>query len=193
MAEIIALIIFVGSLCGIGVILFKKIPAIKELPIEREKKSAEYFSGVEEKIKQVNPKGFTCFEKFLKKFLMRIRIFGLKMENAVQGLLKRIRERPSFASAFAKASADKKAMAGKGKNEFLDDSGEENIGKDDIENIKNELKNKIETESEQEPEPEIELELDPKIEKDNYWEELKKFKKKKITRPRRKAARKKKN
>ena len=167
MAEIIAIIIFIGSLCGIGVILFRKIPAMKELPIEKEIARQESFSDIGEKIKQVNPFGFTCFEKFLKKFLLRVRIFSLKIENTVNSLLKKIREKQES------------------KNDFSDDGGEDNnkqeyIEKDDIEHIKNELKDKIEMESELAPEIEQEQEQELKTEKDNYWEELKKFKKKKI-------------
>ena len=174
MAEIIAIIIFIGSLCGIGVILFRKIPAIKELPIEKEIAQKENFSDIGEKIKQVNPFGFTCFEKFLKKFLMRIRIFGLKMENAVNSLLKKIREKQER------------------KNHFLDNSekedNQENSEKDDVGDVEEELENELETQSEIKSEPEMEPEMEP----DNYWEELKKFKKEKI-KPRKVARNKKKN
>jgi hypothetical protein len=174
MVEIIAIIIFIGSLCGIGIILFRKIPALKELPIEKENAREEYFSDVGEEAKQTNLYGFVCFENFLKKFLMRIRIFSLKIENAVNGLLKKIREKQER------------------KNEFLDNGEEEdnqeNNGKDDIEDVKEELENKLETQSEIEPKPKPKPK--PEIKKDNYWEELKKFKKEKITR--RKVARKKK-
>ena len=41
MAGIIATIIFLGSLCGIGVILFRKIPILDELPIIEEQEQEQ--------------------------------------------------------------------------------------------------------------------------------------------------------
>ena len=203
MAEIIAAIILLGSLCGIGAILFRKIPALKELPIDEDIGREGQFTNVAERIKQVNPFGFTCFEKFLKKFLLRVRIFSLKTENAVNALLKRIREKQQRKNDFSDYS-------GSGNKYDVEDNRGDAL-EDDIEDIKNELKNKIEAESEPEQEPKPEPEPKPDLatdtiteieaeaetetakEKDNYWEELKKIKKKKTTRRRGRTSRKKKD
>ena len=69
MTGIIAFIIFIGSLCGIGIILFRKIPLLNELPIieEQEQERVERFA--------------------LKKFLARAKNFYSKMENKANSLL----------------------------------------------------------------------------------------------------------
>ncbi|MCK4354849.1 hypothetical protein KAW43_00660 [Candidatus Parcubacteria bacterium] len=73
MAGIIATIIFLGSLCGIGVILFRKIPILDELPIieEQEQERVEAFT--------------------LKKFLAHAKNFYSKMENKANFLLENLK------------------------------------------------------------------------------------------------------
>ena len=166
MAEIIALIIFIGSLCGIGVILFRKIPAIKELSIDRGQEQDRQFLDNREEAKETNFDKFVCFEKFSRKFCSQIKIFKLKSQNLAQDL------------------SDKARARRERKNDFLDNSLRDNIKENDIEKIKAEFREELE----KEPKPEI----GKVIEKDDYWEKLKKFKKKKITRPRRKIVKKKK-
>jgi hypothetical protein len=154
MAEIIALIIFIGSLCGIGVILFRKIPAIKELSIDRGEEEDRQILDDRKKVKQTNLDRFVCFEKFSRKFCAQIKVFKLKSQNLAQDLSDKARERRER------------------KNNFLYDKGEDNIEENDIREIKVKLQEKLK----KEPKPEIE----DAIEKDDYWEKLKKFRKNKV-------------
>ena len=154
MAEIIALIIFIGSLCGIGVILFRKIPAIKELSTNRDAEQDRQFFDNKREARQTNLDRFVCFEKFSQKFGAQIKIFRLKTQNLAQDL------------------SDKARARRERKNNFLYDKKGDGIDENDIETIKAELKEKMD----KEPAPEIEK----AIEKDDYWEKLKKFKKKKV-------------
>ena len=202
MAEIIATIIFIGSLCGMAVICYRKIPALESLSVEDEARRNVDFSGAAEKIKQVNPMRFTCFEKFLKKFLLRVRIFNLKIENNVNYLLKKARE------------------AREKKNDILDDNKDSKeiraFAQDDIEGITTALKKELAKKDREKQEKNKANKKITKAEKmepvesgiekaktlaenqgenpreiDNYWEELKKIKKKKITRRRKTRANKK--
>ena len=95
MIELIATIILVGSLLGIAVILFRKIPALAELP----EVSAESFNWkkpilkLKEKTKTLNPFKSFSSEIFLQKILSKIRILTLRTENKTATYLQKLRER----------------------------------------------------------------------------------------------------
>jgi hypothetical protein len=105
-------------------------------------------------VKQTNLDRFVCFEKFSRKFCAQIKVFKLKSQNLAQDLSDKARERRER------------------KNNFLYDKGEDNIEENDIREIKVKLQEKLK----KEPKPEIE----DAIEKDDYWEKLKKFRKNKV-------------
>ncbi len=93
MTDIIALIIFLISLAGSGVIIFRKIPVLTELPASDSAVQFNWraLAGQMTKIKIFNPfKGLTS-EIFLQKILSRIRILSLKTENKTSNWLKQIR------------------------------------------------------------------------------------------------------
>jgi len=93
MVDLIFLIIFLTSLVGIGVIIFRKIPLLTELPVSD---AASHFNlqalaGQIKKIKNLNPfKGFST-EIFLQKILSKISILSLKTESKSSNWLKKIR------------------------------------------------------------------------------------------------------
>lgn len=88
MTEIIAAIILIGSLLGMGIIIRRKLPLVSELP--------ETVLGQKEplaKIKNLLPvKGFSS-EIFLQKMLSKIRILTLKTENKTSNWLQKLREK----------------------------------------------------------------------------------------------------
>ncbi len=91
MPELIAAIILVSSLSGIGVIIYRKFSQLLELP--------------ETSLVQLNWKGKLAeakdfslwkdfsFEIFLQKILSRIRILTLKTDNKTSTWLQRLREK----------------------------------------------------------------------------------------------------
>jgi hypothetical protein len=94
MAEIIAIIILVGSLLGIGVILFRKIPVLVELPEVLEKSFQEpSWLKFKKKIKNIPGLKSFSFEMFLQKLLSRIRVLTLKTDNKTSGWLQKLREK----------------------------------------------------------------------------------------------------
>jgi len=93
--EIAAIIILLSSLIGIGVILFRKIPALAELP----EVSASHFNwkGVFLKLRGrariLNPFKSFSSEIFLQKMLSKIRILTLRTENKTDNWLQRLRKK----------------------------------------------------------------------------------------------------
>lgn len=93
MIELIVIIILVGSLIGIGMIAFRKIPDLVELP---ETQSTfipkKIFFELKEKIRNFNYfKNFST-EIFLQKILSKIRVVALKIENKIASYLQKLRE-----------------------------------------------------------------------------------------------------
>ncbi len=123
MAEIIAAIIFIVSLCGIAAILFRKIPALDQLPVIEEQEQEQGQGRAEA----------SAFKKFLasaKNFYSGIKNkFGSLLENLLENI-----KRPQLKRKSPK------------QNRSIEQGGEQK--------------------------------------KDSYWEELKKFRKKKIRRRR---------
>jgi hypothetical protein len=94
MAEIIAIIILGTSLLGIGVILFRKVPLLVELPEASERPFQETFwLKFKERIKNIPGLKSFSFEIFLQKLLSRIRVLTLKTDNKTSGWLQKLREK----------------------------------------------------------------------------------------------------
>lgn len=96
--EIVAIIILVGSLIGIGVILFRKIPVLVKLPDYSSSNVLIFFpvkwcKNLKEKIKNISFFKSFSSEIFLQKILSKIRILSLKVENKIAFWLQKLRER----------------------------------------------------------------------------------------------------
>jgi hypothetical protein len=94
MAELIAIIILFSGFIGIGIILFRKIPVLAQLP---EVPTSFDFKIKIQKIagKIKNSKYFKTppFEILLQKVLSKVRILTLKIENKTGSLLQKLREK----------------------------------------------------------------------------------------------------
>ena len=93
MAELIAIIIFLGSLLGIGVILVRKIPVLRELPLEIEKPQESLFLRFRNQVKTFGPLKSFSSESILHKLLSKTRILTLKMESKISAWQHRLREK----------------------------------------------------------------------------------------------------
>jgi len=91
--ELIAQIIFILSLIGIGIIIFRKIPVLITLPSESSYQKEGLISGLKEKIKKINPFQNFSYEIFLQKLLSRIRILTLKTENKTFNWIQKLKEK----------------------------------------------------------------------------------------------------
>ncbi len=91
MIELIFLIILICSLVGMGVIVFRKIPLLLELP----ETSPSKFNWQNFLLKTKNSIPFKGIpiEIFLQKILSKIRILTLKTDNKTSSLLQKLRER----------------------------------------------------------------------------------------------------
>lgn len=91
MLELIALVVFIGSLIGIVIIVLQKIPVLLELP----ETSPTPFNWKELliKIKNLLPLRDFSFEIFLQKILSKIRILTLKTDSKTSNWLQKLRER----------------------------------------------------------------------------------------------------
>jgi hypothetical protein len=89
MINLIFLSILIFSFSGMLYIFFRKIPLI--LAFEFPKESA--ISKFKKKVRELNPlKNFSA-EIFLQKWVARIRILSLKIDNLTFNLLKKLREK----------------------------------------------------------------------------------------------------
>lgn len=93
MAQLIAAIIFLGSMLGIMFILYRKVPVLVELP---KNGSHGLFKGkfiikIENKVKDI----YALFSKqiLLHKFLSWVKIMTLKTETKIDTLLHKIRKK----------------------------------------------------------------------------------------------------
>jgi len=91
MIELIALIIFFSSLAGMGVIVYRKIPLLLELPETPPSK----FKRRDFLLKTKNsiPLKGVSIEIFLQKILSKIRILTLKTDNKTSSWLEKLRTR----------------------------------------------------------------------------------------------------
>ena|SRR3989344_1841417 len=93
MVNLAALIIFLTSLFGIGFILIQKIPSLMHLPREIKTPKQGLFSRLKNKIKGFGPFKSSSPELFLHKFLSKMRILTLKIEQRVSVWQAQLRER----------------------------------------------------------------------------------------------------
>lgn len=92
MIELIALIIFLISLIGMGVIIIRKIPILAELPLEEIEKPST-LEKIKKKIKNNGTLKSFSGEILLQKLLSKIRIITLKTENKTGVWLTKLRKR----------------------------------------------------------------------------------------------------
>ena len=98
MLELILIIVFLGSLVGIGVVIIRKIPVLLERSeIIRESQTKNIISVVRKKIKNNSLFNSFFYETFLQKLLSRIKILTLrtetKIDSSLQGLRKKSQKR----------------------------------------------------------------------------------------------------
>jgi hypothetical protein len=93
MLELIATIILFGSLAGMGIIIFRKIPVLVQLTEVLPEKRESMGLKLKEGIKNFNPLKNFSYEVFLQKILSKIRILSLRTENKTYNWLKRLRMR----------------------------------------------------------------------------------------------------
>jgi|YelNatPaOPRAMG01_1025707.scaffolds.fasta_scaffold05808_9 hypothetical protein len=87
--NLIFLLIWILSFLGMIFIFYRKIPLILAFEFPKE----SIISKFKKKIKQLNPFKNFSFEIFLQKWIARIRILSLKIDNLTFNWLKKLRER----------------------------------------------------------------------------------------------------
>ena len=93
MEEIIATIILISSLAGMGIILSSKVLVLKELPrVQTQNFSESFFKTTKNEIKKIFLKFFS-FDLLLQKILSRFRILTLRAENKSFIWLQKLREK----------------------------------------------------------------------------------------------------
>ena len=94
MAVLITIIIFLGSLMGMGVILYRKTPALSELPeIQRGLNLKTKILKARDRVKAWRHSKLPPFDILLQKILSKIRILSLKAEKKSSLWLQRLREK----------------------------------------------------------------------------------------------------
>jgi len=90
----ISLIILISSLIGIGVMAFRKIPQLSQLPQTETPKFSFWsvFSKTRKIIRIPFPAKRVPSEVFLQKVLSRVRVFTLKTDHKTSGWLQKLRE-----------------------------------------------------------------------------------------------------
>ena len=93
MVQLIATIIFLGSVLGIVFILYKKIPVLVELPKNGDHglSKGKFILKIENRTKEI----YALFSKqiILHKFLSWVKVMTLKAEIKIDTLLHRIRKK----------------------------------------------------------------------------------------------------
>jgi hypothetical protein len=93
MVELIATIALFIGLIGMGVILFRKIPVLSELPPQAIK-GPGVFRRVRDKVKSNGTlKTFSSGELLLQRILSKFRILSLRTENKTSTWLGKLRQR----------------------------------------------------------------------------------------------------
>lgn len=94
MAELIAIIILVLSLSGMGLLLYRKIPSLLELPENSTKVNLKVTSlGLGGKAVGVTPLKKVYSDIFLQKILSKVRVLSLKTDHKTSNWLQGIRKR----------------------------------------------------------------------------------------------------
>lgn len=100
MLELIATIILVGSLMGIAVILWRKLPLLNQLPTSEVTTGPSLISKIKNKIHPVQLIKNLPMETFLQKVLSRFRVFTLKTEQKTALWLQKLREKSARKKKF---------------------------------------------------------------------------------------------
>ena len=103
MTEIIATIILACSLLGMGVIAWRKIPLLLELPEDLLREGESFGLKLKKKTGEFPPLKNLSYEIFLQKFISKIRILTLKTDNQTFSWLQKLREKSkkkSFSTRF---------------------------------------------------------------------------------------------
>ncbi len=93
MAEIIAIVIFIGSFLGMVTMVWRKIPILLTLPEVETLPKESLFSNLKRKIKKYYPLKNFSLESFLQKVIYKIRILVLKADVKTWHWLQRLREK----------------------------------------------------------------------------------------------------
>jgi hypothetical protein len=93
MAVLIATTILIGSILGMIIILFRKIPVLLELPQYPPLPSIGWPKRILNKFKKLWLAKFSSFKKILEKTLLKVKILNLKIENKTTSLLQKLREK----------------------------------------------------------------------------------------------------
>ena len=93
MYGLIATIFLLIGLSGMGVIVFRKIPLLADLPISEKIFQESLPSKAIRKFREFDPCEIFNFRNLLKKFLLKFRILTLKIENKTSALLENIRQK----------------------------------------------------------------------------------------------------
>ena len=91
MIELIAATILLGSLFGITVILFRKMPVLAKLSLPEEEISL--LEQIKARIKKNHFLQPLSLENFLQKLLRRGKILTLKTENQISGWLEQLQQK----------------------------------------------------------------------------------------------------
>ncbi len=92
MIEVIALIILLGSFAGMGIIVYCKIPVLVILPL-KENNVPRIFVSLKDKIKNNEAIKSFSVETILQRYLSKIMVFVLKIENKIGEWLMRLRQK----------------------------------------------------------------------------------------------------
>jgi hypothetical protein len=89
MANLIFSLILILSFVGMFLIFFRKVPSILSFEFPKE----DAISRFKKKAKELNPFKNFSFEVFLQKWIAKIRILSLKVDNLTFNWLKKLREK----------------------------------------------------------------------------------------------------
>jgi len=92
MIEVIATIVLICSLLGVGMIVRRKIPLLLELPENLQKEDESFNSRLKQKTKELSPFKNFSYEIYLQKFISKIRILSLKTDKQTFNWLQKLRE-----------------------------------------------------------------------------------------------------
>ncbi len=92
MIELIAIIIFLGSVFALGAILHKKLPILVEMPqVSEGQKKQNFILKLRDRCKKLPVVRDVCSGIFLQKTLSKIRVLTLKIESKTSSWLQKLR------------------------------------------------------------------------------------------------------
>lgn len=100
MLELIATIILVGSLMGIVVVLWRKLPLLNQLPMNEMMTGPSFLSKIKNKIHPVRLVKNVPMETLLQKMLSKFRVFAMKTEQKTAVWLQKLREKSARKKKF---------------------------------------------------------------------------------------------